>query len=186
MRLGTILTWATIAGLAAAAWTLITAPEPERPESRPVPRQPAIWDEIEAAVNDADLVRALALAQRWTEQQPLDPRSWRELGRRHAALGDDAAARRAWEEALAVQRASVDRSPDARGWYGLARTLALLDRRDEAFEALSKAADAGWANSAFTSQRDQDLARLRDDARFPPLIERIMANESRTEVRGGI
>ena len=54
--------------------------------------------------------------------------------------------------------------------YNLACSLALVGKKDEAFQALEKAIEHGYSDFEHL-KRDSDLKTLRDDPRFKTLIE---------------
>ena len=56
--------------------------------------------------------------------------------------------------------------------YNLACSLALLDRRDAALDALEKAVRLGYRDAGFM-QNDPDLATLLEEERFTRLVARI-------------
>ncbi|MBI3817656.1 MAG: hypothetical protein HY286_03110 [Planctomycetes bacterium] len=56
--------------------------------------------------------------------------------------------------------------------YNLACSLALLDRRDEAFSELDKAIELGY-HDVKSICRDKDLKTLREDPRFAEIIRRL-------------
>jgi hypothetical protein len=58
--------------------------------------------------------------------------------------------------------------------YNAACSFALAGQREPAFAALARAVDAGWVDSAHAA-RDTDLASLRPDARWQPLLARAAA-----------
>ncbi len=57
-------------------------------------------------------------------------------------------------------------------WYNLACSLALSDRADDAFDALSRAVELGY-NDYDGMKKDPDLASLHGDARFESVLEWI-------------
>ncbi|MEI8206474.1 MAG: hypothetical protein WCG03_06310 [Kiritimatiellales bacterium] len=57
-------------------------------------------------------------------------------------------------------------------WYNLACSLALSDRADDAFDALSRAVELGY-NDYDGMKKDPDLASLHGDARFESILEWI-------------
>lgn len=64
--------------------------------------------------------------------------------------------------------------PSPTATYNEACALALAGKKDEAFAKLQEAVRRGWANAAH-AQKDPDLASLRDDPRWQPLIEEMKA-----------
>ncbi|MCA1807857.1 MAG: hypothetical protein ABR497_00890 [Kiritimatiellia bacterium] len=59
-------------------------------------------------------------------------------------------------------------------WYNLACSFAVLQRKDEAFDALSRAIDLGYRDQSWL-RRDKDLESIRGDQRFRVLLKRIGA-----------
>lgn len=59
-------------------------------------------------------------------------------------------------------------------WYNLGCSYALLGRKDDAFRALSRAVEMGYADARWMD-RDDDLDSLREDPRFKLLLKRICA-----------
>ena len=57
-------------------------------------------------------------------------------------------------------------------WYNLACSLALLDRADDAFDALNRAVELGY-NDYEWMKKDPDLVALHGDARFESFLEWI-------------
>jgi hypothetical protein len=59
-------------------------------------------------------------------------------------------------------------------WYNLGCSYALTGHPEEAFNALTKAVDLGYADTDWML-RDGDLRSLRKDPRFPLLVKRVRA-----------
>lgn len=57
-------------------------------------------------------------------------------------------------------------------WYNLACSLALSDRADDAFDALSRAVELGY-NDYESMKKDPDLVSLHGDTRFESILEWI-------------
>lgn len=77
------------------------------------------------------------------------------------------------EQALASDLELVRRAPEEPGIrYDLACSYALLGRRDEAFEALSKAVDLGFDDPEHMTE-DEDLVSLHGDPRWRDLLARV-------------
>ena len=57
-------------------------------------------------------------------------------------------------------------------WYNLGCSYALTAQPDRAFDALTRAAELGYADVKWMRQ-DEDLVTLRDDARFERLLLRL-------------
>jgi eukaryotic-like serine/threonine-protein kinase len=65
-------------------------------------------------------------------------------------------------------------------WYYLAGMAAQTDRRDEAFEYLDKAIEAGYTNVQFM-RTDEVLKPLRNDARFDKLVAKAKGSTNSPE-----
>lgn len=57
-------------------------------------------------------------------------------------------------------------------WYNLGCSLALVDRKEDALEALSRALELGYDDYEWM-KKDSDLASLHGDARFESMLEWI-------------
>lgn len=78
-----------------------------------------------------------------------------------------------YEKGLAVDRQLVRLVPEnPTVHYNLACSLARLDRRDEALDALEHAVTRGYADAEFM-QSDEDLESLRGESRFQELVRRL-------------
>jgi non-specific serine/threonine protein kinase/serine/threonine-protein kinase len=78
-----------------------------------------------------------------------------------------------------IEKIGADKSQEAREdvfglWYDLADLAAQAGRRDEAFEYLDRAVNAGYANAQFM-RTDEMLMPLRKDPRFDKLVARARA-----------
>ncbi len=88
-------------------------------------------------------------------------------------LPRDASQRGAYAEAaLFLTIASEIRPDDAQVWYRLAAAQARAGRPKKALDALGRALDAGFSDRA-RLEGDADLASLRRDPGFPPLLARL-------------
>ncbi len=77
-----------------------------------------------------------------------------------------------FEEGLRADLELVQRhSSEPLIWYNLACSLALVGRKDEAFDALSRALELGYSDGNWMI-RDDDLASLRSDPRFKALVKK--------------
>ena len=75
-----------------------------------------------------------------------------------------------YEAGLEIDRELARVCPaDPLSWYNLGCSLALVGRKDEAFDALSKAVEMGYDDYDWM-RRDQDLSSLWDDPRFESLL----------------
>lgn len=89
------------------------------------------------------------------------------------ALGDLYTRAGRYEDGLAVDRLLTQLEPeDMTIWYNLGCSLALLNKRDEALEALRHALELGFSDHDWMS-RDPDLQSLRDDMDFKHLLKHL-------------
>jgi Flp pilus assembly protein TadD len=89
------------------------------------------------------------------------------------ALGDLYTRTGAYADGLRVdERLSRLCAEDPVVWYNLACSLALSDRSDDAFDALSRAVELGY-NDYEGMKKDPDLTTLHGDARFESILEWI-------------
>ena len=129
-----------------------------------------------AAQNAASQADALFQAEKWQQaaqayeaivkSQPANGAAWYRLGAARYKLKRYAPAIAAFEQA------EKNGSAPGRARYNAASCYALLNDKEKAFESLSKAAAAGFADFK-TLQTDSDLASLRGDPRFPKLVDQV-------------
>jgi len=87
------------------------------------------------------------------------------------ALGDLYTRVGRYEDGLEVDRKLTQLEPDDMTiWYNLACSLAVLNRRDPALQALRRAVELGYSDHEWMS-RDQDLDSLREDREFKTLLK---------------
>lgn len=80
-----------------------------------------------------------------------------------------------YERGLAVDRQLVRLVPEnPTAHYNLACSLARLERRDEALDALEQSVARGYADPEYM-QADEDLENLRGEPRFRELVRRLEA-----------
>jgi tetratricopeptide (TPR) repeat protein len=126
--------------------------------------------QTQTATPEAQAADALFQAQKWeesikaydaiTKSQPANNRAWYRLAYALQATGK-------YNEAVeAYQKIAAGNNPTV--LYNLACAYARLNQKDKAFEWLTKAVNAGFAQTAQLNS-DPDLAGLRDDARFKEL-----------------
>jgi len=78
-----------------------------------------------------------------------------------------------YADGLAIDRGIVRLAPDdAVAHYNLACSLALVDRKNEAFDELGRAIELGY-DEAEHMREDPDLEGLRGDPRFEALLKMI-------------
>ena len=94
------------------------------------------------------------------------------------ALGE-AYTRQGWyDKGLAIDRQLTQlRATDPVVWYNLACSLSLVNRLDDATEALRQAIALGYDDFLFLS-RDPDLATLRRSPQFRRLLETLSPSKS--------
>jgi Flp pilus assembly protein TadD len=90
-------------------------------------------------------------------------RAWFNAGFAELAAGAAAAAARAFEKSIALDY----RRPTS--LYNLACSYARQGRKDEAFDALFHAVDAGFDQAGMIAD-DEDLDSLRGDSRFQKVL----------------
>lgn len=112
------------------------------------------------AQNWAEAAKAFA---KLTMQEPGYSQTWNRLGTAHLRLGK-------YQEAVAAYEKALTLSPNSPiSKYNLACAFALLHDKEKAFAALRFVAETGFL-SPQQLQNDDDLANLRDDARFAELL----------------
>ena len=88
-------------------------------------------------------------------------------------LAQQHAKRRRWADAARILAKLVEAHPDSpQITYRFASVRARQGRNREALSILQRAVEAGWSNVRYT-QADPNLAGLRRDARFKPLLDRM-------------
>jgi tetratricopeptide (TPR) repeat protein len=88
---------------------------------------------------------------------------------------DNLAGRGQWVRALQLDRRLVRLQPERPiPWYNLACSYAKLGMTDQAFHALYRAADLGYALIDHMAS-DPDLKSLRRDPRFARLMRRVLS-----------
>ena len=119
----------------------------------------------EARVGPGDVVE-LGFLEKLAERLPADVAVLKTLGDLSTRVGR-------YEQGLAVDRrlaALCADEPDV--WYNLACSLALLNWREEAVQALAKAVELGYTDHEWM-RRDEDLRSLRDDHAFRALLKQM-------------
>lgn len=122
----------------------------------------SMMSEAEALFQAQKFTEAARAFAAVTKAEPANGRAWLRLGGSLHALGQ-------YEQAVsALQRAvEILRGPIA--MYNLASAYARLNNKEEAFEWLNKALNAGFPQVGLLST-DEDLASLRDDVRFREVL----------------
>jgi tetratricopeptide (TPR) repeat protein len=94
-----------------------------------------------------------------TRVEPLNPGAWARRGVALHALGKYSEAVAAFERSLEIN------SQQPMTLFNLARSFSRLNDRNKALETLERAVEIGYGQPEML-KKDEDLARLRDDARF--------------------
>ncbi len=110
-----------------------------------------------------------------TRSEPANGRYWYRLGAAQYGMKRYPEAVAAWTRAEAIGHNPVV-------MYNLGVGYALLNDKDHAFEWLGKAVAAGFQQEA-QLQNDTDLASLRADSRFAPLVAQVHAATAPCESR---
>ncbi|HEX8493813.1 MAG TPA: tetratricopeptide repeat protein [Pyrinomonadaceae bacterium] len=114
--------------------------------------------EAEALFQSQKFTEAAKAFAAVTKAEPANGRAWLRLGSSLHALGQYERAVAAFERAVEILRGPI-------AMYNLACAYARLNNKEKAFEWLNKALNAGFPQINLL-QTDEDLASLRDDARF--------------------
>jgi len=100
------------------------------------------------------------------ESEPFHEQALAFLGNAYTRLGR-------YEDGLRIDERIVRMFPnDPTGLYNLECSYSLLDRIDEALDALSRAADNGYTDLVHML-KDEDLASVRSDARFADIVRNM-------------
>jgi len=118
----------------------------------------------------ADEIRAnqqeLEFLERIVQRLPEDTEVLRALADLYTRTGD-------YPEGLRIdERLSHLCSEEPLVWYNLGCSLALVDRKDDALEALSRALELGYDDYEWM-KKDTDLSSLHGDSRFESMLEWI-------------
>lgn len=131
-------------------------------------------------LEDLGLAFEVAVAEAHARSHPDDVEALRGLAYAYTAAGRH-------EDALAADLRLVARDPERADFrYDLACSYALLGRRDEAFDELTRAVDLGFDDGEHLDE-DPDLDGLRKDPRWAPLRARLpatTADEDETDDEG--
>jgi tetratricopeptide (TPR) repeat protein len=95
-------------------------------------------------------------------------------------LGNSYTRRGLYEKGLAIDlRLTQLRGSDVLTWYNLACSYSLLNRVDEAFEALQRAIALGYADLEYL-RKDPDLTNFRHSPKYRTLLETFTAKSPAT------
>ena len=150
------------------ALTLITGSVAAHPDRALAQAGDTASARAEALFAAKDYVGAASAFQVLTRAHPQQPRYWTRLGTSLQMAGrtDDAVA--AYRKAIGIGTAPV-------AMYNLAGVFAKRGQKDSAFYWLDQlVSNASYSNDKAVSA-DEDLASLRTDPRFDPLLERMRA-----------
>lgn len=119
-------------------------------------------------------VQELEFLQNISKRLPEDPEIMRALGDLYTRTGD-------YAEGLQIdKRLSHLCAEDPLVWYNLGCSLALVDNKDEALEALNRALELGYDDYEWM-KRDPDLTTLRGDARFESMLDWVYNTFEQTQ-----
>jgi tetratricopeptide (TPR) repeat protein len=137
-------------------------------------QQPAVNSDAaaaDAAYTAKDWNKAASLYESLAQVDPRVPRYWYRLGVSRQALGRH-------EQAIqAFTKAQEAGAPAYLVQYNLACVHASMDQIDAAFRELTEALKQGF-NQPDQLSSDADLAALRSDSRFAPLVEQARHNQA--------
>ena len=86
----------------------------------------------------------------------------------------------AYEQAIAQYRRALEADPENQvAWYNVACALSLLNRIDEAMDALRKAVRFGYDDFEWMDN-DADLENVRNDARYPQFRKELEGSSPET------
>jgi tetratricopeptide (TPR) repeat protein len=141
------------------------------PEGAARPALAALATQANAAYEAGDWKSAAPLYQRLTNEQPGGYVNWMRLGTCLHGLRENARALKAYE------RARAHGAPPANVQYGVALALAAMGEKEHALAALTDAVREGRGRPDLM-RSDPDLAALRSDARFEPLVTQAEKNQA--------
>jgi hypothetical protein len=127
-------------------------------QGAPTPDRQRTEREADSAYAAKNYRQAAALFDRLTRIDSTVPRWWLQLGMSAALTQDYATGARAFERASLLRAGPV-------AAYNAGAMFARLGQTDSAFAWLSRAVRTGFSDTA-TLSKDDDLASIRDDARF--------------------
>lgn len=126
--------------------------------------------EADAAFQAKDWAKAAKLYDNLANAEPKNRRNWYRLGVALHSAGEHQKAVDAFEKAMEAGLPA----PIAR--FNIACAYATMKQNEKAWEHLEKAVSSGF-NQPEQMSTDPDLASLRDDTRFPKLLEQTKRNE---------
>jgi transcriptional regulator GlxA family with amidase domain len=115
------------------------------------------------ALGEGNLDAAIAIYRSLIAADRNDAEAWLSLGRTLHRL-------KRYEEAIAAHLEAVKGAPQRRiALFNLSCEYALTGQRDKALETMAQAIEAGFRYK-WAYEEDEDLAAIRDDARFKALV----------------
>ncbi len=131
-------------------------------------------EQADAAYRTKDWRSAAPLYQRLAHEQPAGYLHWMRLGTSLHGIGENAQALQAYETAQSHG------APPSAVQYSVAIALASMGEKAKAFAALSDAVKQGHDRPDLM-RSEADLASLRSDARFEPLVTQAEKNQAPCE-----
>jgi tetratricopeptide (TPR) repeat protein len=133
----------------------------------------SVTQEMRSRANDfyqsGDWANAAQAYEAITKLEPANAGAWSRRGGALHSLGKHKEAVAALERSLEIN------NQQPLTLFNLARAYARLNDKSKAFASLTKALAAGYSQPQ-TLEMDKDLASLRDDARFKPLVAQAATN----------
>jgi putative intracellular protease/amidase len=155
------------------AVSLVFTLSPAAQDTKPSAAQ--LRERASAAWQARDWEKSAELYRAIVKQDDRDAEAWHHLGYALHALGK-------LDEALAAhQKAAEFPATKVKGTYNVACVHAMKGNKDEAFEWLRRAVDAGFKEADHLRQ-DEDLASLRDDPRFARMLAFLDSDKDRKNV----
>jgi len=130
---------------------------------------PSLGEQANAAFAARDWAGSARLHEQMVQTMP-SPRAWYRLGISRNKLGQSEKALESFEKGM---KAGL---PPRMGELGMAMVYGRKKDKEKAFEYLQKAAAHGL-NTPEQMENEEDLAELRSDARFAPLLEQARRNQ---------
>ncbi len=133
-------------------------------------------EQADAAYRARDWKSAAPLYERLAREQPVGYLHWIRLGTCLHGVGENGRALEAYENAR------TRGAPPSEVQYAVAIALASMGEREKAFAALTDAVKEGHGRPDLL-RSDPDLASLRTDARFDPLLAQAERNQAPCDYR---
>jgi tetratricopeptide (TPR) repeat protein len=150
----------------ALVWLAVALPQGGRPQG---PNSSPEKASANSAYEAKDWAKAESLYGQITTAEPDNGRAWYRLGIARHGLGLE-------EKSIAAfQKAIESGVPPSFGEYQIALCYSALHNKDKAFESLDKAIRNGYSDPD-ALKSSSELAELRDDSRFPKVVEDASRN----------